>query len=116
MASTHRHVIRLTALVPVLLCGACPLPGQLADKLPSERNEERDPLAVVAPFEDALFDVLECQDIARPSTLDRVRDVLHEPTSDEVQALLLNPADLATVVAKGGVQVEVCLLYTSRCV
>jgi hypothetical protein len=61
---------------------------------------------VAAAFEAAIFEKLECEDIARPSTLERVKDVLHDPTGDEIAALLLNPQDLATVVALGGAQVD----------
>jgi hypothetical protein len=55
---------------------------------------------------DALFDFLACDEIARPSTLERLRALLDEPTTDEAIALLTAPEDLASLVAMAGPQVE----------
>lgn len=93
------------------LAGALPPPG---DPLaPDGGVAPPDPPVVpdvpedpVAALEDAIFDALQCEEIARPSTLQRIRDLLHDPTAEELQALLTAPEDIATIVAMGGLKVE----------
>jgi hypothetical protein len=64
---------------------------------------KEDPRTVV---ENAVFDKLECEEIARPSTLSRVREMVDEPSLDHAAALAFNPQDLATLVSVAGPEVE----------
>jgi hypothetical protein len=64
------------------------------------------PEAALQELEDAVFAQLACEERLRPSTLQRLRDVIDGADVDTVRALLLNPQDLARVVALGGAQVE----------
>lgn len=65
-----------------------------------------EPDDVAAELEEAIFEKLQCEEILRPSTLERMRALLRDPTFEELEALLTNPQDLATVVAMAGVEVE----------
>ena len=72
---------------------------------------EDPPAADDAPsLEAALFDQLECIGLARPSTLQHLRDALHHPDPDRLRALLLAPQELAAVVAVAGPQAEAAVV------
>lgn len=64
------------------------------------------PQSARARLEDALFDHLACDEVARPATLARLRALVDDPTTDEAIALLTAPEDLASLVAMAGPQVE----------
>jgi hypothetical protein len=72
----------------------------------TSRAVAEDPDDAPRLVEDAIFESLECHDVARPGTLARVRAVLDEPTLEEIAALATAPEDLASIVALGGVKVE----------
>ncbi len=57
-------------------------------------------------LEDRLVEQLTCSDLVRPSTVNRVVEAIKDPSFDDLAAVLLNPADLATLVAQGGAQLE----------
>jgi len=93
----HRGMLRrLPLALPVVLVCACTEPPSLDDAR--------------GTFEDALFDHLTCDEIARPSTLERLRALINEPTTDEAIALLTAPEDLASLVSLAGPQVEVTVI------
>lgn len=56
--------------------------------------------------EDAVVEKLTCDERLRPSTLARLRAFLASADAETLGALLTNPADLASVVAVGGPQIE----------
>lgn len=60
----------------------------------------------VPDLEDAMIEKLTCAELVRPSTLHRLQEVLRNPNADDIAALLLNPADLAGLIAQGGPQLE----------
>lgn len=110
------QVMWAAVFLPALpACPSLPLPpGSAPDAVDDAIADVTDPIDdatnglddAAAAIEDALFAQLECEELVRPSTLERIRAVLHDPGADELRALLLNPQDLASVVALGGAQVE----------
>ena len=89
----------------VVLSAACPalvpLPLDLPAPPPVKVFDD-----VIGALADAVFEKLACEEIVRPSTLTRLRAVLENADAATIQALLLNPQDLASIVALGGWQVE----------
>ena len=61
---------------------------------------------IAETLEALLLDKVTCSGIARPSTMQRLRGALAAPDAGMLAELLLNPADLASVVARGGLQLE----------
>lgn len=57
-------------------------------------------------FEDAVVDRMVCEDLARPSTIGRLRDALDRPGLDTAAAFALAPEDLAGIVSLAGPQAE----------
>jgi hypothetical protein len=107
----QRHPPLFAALVGVTSIAAmCPsVEAPPLPPIPTEgegEGEGEGELDVAQLVEDAIAEKLQCEEVLRPSTLGRMRAVLHDPTFDEVRALLLAPEDLATVVALAGAQVE----------
>lgn len=104
----QRHALLIGALVGVMnLAAACPaLEVPPIEPPPIGEGEGEGELDVAQLIEDAVADKLQCEELLRPSTIERIRAVLHDPTFDEVSALLLAPEDLATVVALAGTEVE----------
>ncbi len=94
------------AVVVVSACaavGACdPAARPPGDELPPPPSVAE----VRRELEDALLEKLTCDETLRPSTLQRMRAVLEDADDETIGALLLNPQDLASVVALGGAQVE----------
>ena len=70
---------------------------------------EQDP---VKAAEDAVFQKLECEEVARPSTLVRLRAVLEHPSADTASAFATNPQDVATLVALAGPEAEASVIVT----
>lgn len=89
----------------VVLSAACPalvpLPLDLPAPPPVKVFDD-----VIGALADAVFEKFACEEIVRPSTLTRLRAVLENADAATIQALLLNPQDLASIVALGGWQVE----------
>jgi len=81
-----RTPVAVCSVVAVFVLGACGGPAEA--------------------LEDFLVDELTCADVVRPSTLNRLRDVLHDPDAEALADVLLDPADLASLVARGGPQLE----------
>lgn len=95
----------LSAAILLATVGGCdvvapPLPD------PPDLPDPPGPDDVVTALEAAVLEKLECDETLRPSTLARIRDVIKGADVDTVRALLLNPQDLASVVALGGPQIE----------
>lgn len=88
----HNH-LAVAAAACVIFFAACSSPEEIRDAV-----------------EDELFQSLECEDMARPSTLARVRAALDAPSADTFGALATDPADLATVVSFAGAEVEGVML------
>ncbi len=88
------------ALVTIVLATAAPIFAGCALPTPEEVRDS---------VEDEIFAGLECEDIARPSTLARVRAALDAPSPDTFGAIVTDPADLATVVSFAGAEVEAML-------
>jgi hypothetical protein len=59
---------------------------------------------------DAIFEDLECQKLARPSTLARLRALLENPSADAASALLFAPEHVATLVSMAGPEAEVAVV------
>src|SRR4051812_32182240 len=79
--------MRLTVLVVVGLVAGC----------------SADP---VQEAEDAVFAKLVCEDVARPSTLARLRAVFDHPSPQTAAAFATNPQGLATLVSIAGPEAE----------
>lgn len=62
--------------------------------------------------EDVVFEKLVCEEVARPSTLARIRTLLDAPNADNAGAVLLNPQDLASLVSVVGPEAEVGVVLT----
>ncbi|MDP2343861.1 MAG: hypothetical protein Q8O67_23075 [Deltaproteobacteria bacterium] len=101
-----RSFFAAAVIVPVGLCAGCDLLDNPPELPPPPPVDVPDVDDLIAEVEDAILEKLECEEILRPSTLGRIRDVIKNADASTVQALLLNPQDLASVVALGGVQVE----------
>lgn len=98
--------MRQLMIVVVVGVGGClELPTE-APPLPQPPDPPPALDGALQDLEDAVFDKLECEEKLRPSTLERIQDVIEGADVDTVRALLLNPQDLASVVALGGLQVE----------
>ena len=93
-----RHI-----LLPLVLLAGC----ENFDVAPQDLA--KDPVQAV---EDALFDKLTCDDVARPSTLARIRALVDHPSADTAGALLFAPEDLATLVSVAGPEAEVTVVVT----
>jgi hypothetical protein len=65
-------------------------------------------------LEDRLVQELSCSEFVRPSTVDRLLTVIKDPSVDDIAALLLNPTDLADLVARGGAQLEGAVLLAQN--
>ena len=105
----QRHALLIAALVGVTSVAAtCPaLEPPVLPPIPAEgEGEGEGDFDVAQLIEDAVAEKLQCEELLRPSTIERMRAVLHDPTFDEVRALLLAPEDLASVVALAGTEVE----------
>lgn len=75
-----------------------------------------DPARTPELVEEVVAEALECHDVLRPSTIERVRDVLHDPTFEEVGALVTAPEDLATIVSMAGPKVEIAYVLARNLV
>lgn len=101
--------IALAALLP-----ACSLPGpdEVSDVIDGVTDDVTDDLppvdgdAIAEQIEARLMDALVCSEKIRPSTLERLRAVLRDPSQQTLADLVTSPEVIADVVAMAGTRVE----------
>ncbi len=100
----------MSGLVFVTVLTGCQWIDDAENAVETGRAVAEEPSDAPRLVEAAIFDALECHDVARPGTLSRLRAVLDEPTLEEIGALATAPEDLASIVALGGVKVEATVI------
>jgi hypothetical protein len=110
------------AFMSLTACDSLPTPDDVLpeDLLPEDDGDagpndpelpslpEDDP--VVDEIEAFFADYLQCSEKIRPSTIERISDVLHDPSEQTVVDLVTSPEVVADVVAQAGIQVEATVI------
>jgi hypothetical protein len=107
--------MRRALVLPLLLCG-CEWIETAESVVDHSQQAMNDPARAPELVEEVVAEALECHDVLRPSQIQRVRDVLHDPTFAEVSALVTAPEDLATVISLAGPKVEIAYVVARNLV
>jgi hypothetical protein len=101
--------LRSLAVLTVAGVAGCDLVDDIEMPTPPPAEDiidDLEPVDVAQALEDALFEHLQCEEILRPSTIERLRELIHDPSFEDLEAVLTSPQDLATVVSFAGAEVE----------